>query len=149
MDELSLSRKYIETIPRCIGLMKPYVRKACESDFSFSKYRIIGSIESGKVTVSEIAEAMNVSKPAISKLAEYLVQEKFISRHTCSKDRRVSYLKATAKGKKKFQKIRQQASMMFQENLEQKTMAEREKIRKSLETLEKFVLELQENKSEE
>jgi DNA-binding MarR family transcriptional regulator len=140
MTKLNISRKYIDTIPLCLGLMKPYISKVCSVEISFPKYRIIGLIISGSSTVSEIAEFMHVSKPAISKLVDSLTSEKYISRHICPKDRRIIYLRATNKGIKKFEKVRQLASEMFLENLEGLNKKEVNDILNALNVLEDFAL---------
>ena len=140
MTKLNISRKYIETIPLCLGLMKPYITKVCNVEISFPKYRIIGLIISGSSTVSEIADFMHVSKPAISKLVDSLTNEKYISKHICPKDRRIVYLRATHKGIKKFEKVRHLASEMFLENLEGLNKKEVNEIQKALNVLENFAL---------
>ncbi|EQC51302.1 MarR family winged helix-turn-helix transcriptional regulator [Bacteriovorax sp. DB6_IX] len=146
MEKLSLSRKYIETIPLSMGLMKSYIRKVCEAEFSFSKFRIIALTQSGKSTVSEIAEMMHISRPAVSKLVESLVTDKYLLRHTDEEDRRVIHLTATTKGKKKFQKVRHLASQMFIENLEGLNPLEIKELSQALSILENFVLQAQEKK---
>lgn len=89
---------------------------------------------------------MHISRPAVSKLVESLVTDKYLLRHTDEEDRRVIHLTATAKGKKKFQKVRHLASQMFIENLEGLNPLEIKELSQALSILENFVLQAQEKK---
>lgn len=144
MAKEHVSKRFIEVIPLSMGLIKSYIRSESEVEISFPKYRILGEVMRGAHTVSDLAEVMCVSRPAISKLVDSLVEEGGLSRKPCKKDRRVTYLNATKKGKRLFQKVRGAASKRFVEKLENIDETELENLEKALAVIESFVKKAQE-----
>lgn len=130
-----------------MGLIRSYIKSESEADLSFPKFRILARVNKGICKGSDLAEGLCVSSAAISKLVDALVNDKYISREACSTDRRITYLKITTKGKRKFEKVRSAASLRFQENLETLNESETTQLMDALSIVENFALKLQENHS--
>ncbi|MFG1593577.1 MarR family winged helix-turn-helix transcriptional regulator [Halobacteriovorax sp. CON-3] len=130
-----------------MSIIRSYIKSASESELSFPKYRILARVDNGTCSVSDLAEIMCVSCAAISKLVDTLVNDKYISRETCKTDRRITNLKITSKGKKKFEKVRSAASCRFLENLDEIDSSEVERVSDALLVIESFVKNIQETNS--
>ena len=126
-------------MPLAMRMLKSYIRAESEVEISFPKYRILSEIQSGMHTVSSLAEVICVSRPAISKIIDSLVEENYIVRLPSKEDRRVVHLKISPAGKKVFKKVRKTASQKFVENLDDMKASELKVFMKSLECIEKFV----------
>ncbi|MGI4992005.1 MarR family winged helix-turn-helix transcriptional regulator [Halobacteriovorax sp. GFR7] len=130
-----------------MGIIRSYIKRESESEISFPKYRILARVNDGVCTCSDLADVIHVSCAAISKLVDTLVNDKYISREACKTDRRITFLKITAKGKKKFEKVRSGASHRFSGSLENLSASEVSQLTSALEVIENFVLKLQEGQS--
>lgn len=130
-----------------MGLIRSYIKSESEAELSFPKFRILARVNKGVCKGSDLAEGLCVSSAAISKLVDALVNDKYISREASRTDRRITYLKITTKGKRKFEKVRSAASLRFQENLESLDESETTQLMDALSIVENFALKLQENHS--
>jgi DNA-binding MarR family transcriptional regulator len=146
-NHLEISKKFIKVIPNTMSLIRSHIKEASESELSFPKFRILSHISRGLSTVGELAELQCVTQPAISKLVDSLVIDKFITRHECNTDRRVIELQLTKEGSKKYQKVRNSASKNFQPHLELLSDKELEKLEEALDFLDSFFEKVQERKS--
>ncbi len=130
-----------------MGIIRSYIKQESEAELSFSKYRILSRVSKGICSVSDLAELTCVSSPAASKLVDTLVNDKYLTREVCDRDRRITHLKITQKGKKKFEKVQAGASLHFLEKLEHLSSSEVKKLMSALSTLDNFVQNLQESNS--
>lgn len=146
MDQAELSKKFLRIIPNSMGLIRSHIRKASESELSFSKFRILAGINRGLKTVGDLAEFQCISQPAISKLVDSLTCENYLTRHTNSMDRRVCELQLTKEGRRKFQKVKNDASKDFQPCLDILNERELLELSHALNTLELFFEKIQEKK---
>jgi DNA-binding MarR family transcriptional regulator len=147
MSSLNLSKQFLKVIPNSMSLIRSHIRNASESELSFPKFRILSNINRGLRTVSELAELQCVSQPAISKLVDSLVEDKYITRHESTSDRRVVELKLTVQGNRKFQTVRNSASKNFQNNIDLLNFSEQRQLEEALKFLESFFENIQERKS--
>jgi len=147
LTNLGISKKFIKVIPNSMSLIRSHIRNASESDLSFPKFRILSNINRGLCTVSELAENHCISQPAVSKLVDSLVDEKYITRHENTSDRRFIELRLTPEGSKKFQDVRTKASKEFQHNIDLLNSKELKQLEDALSFLESFFYNIQERKS--
>lgn len=89
-----------ETIPPFWHQVRAYIRQTAAEQFDISveQFHILRHIKRGDSSVSELAEAKNISRPAVSQAVELLVQRGFITRTTDSRDRRYVQLALTPAG---------------------------------------------------
>lgn len=92
--------KYWETFPPVWNRIRGNLRALATSDFDISveQFHILRHIRKGAHSVSELAEAKQISRPAISQTVDLLVEKGFITRLHTDKDRRYVRLELTQDG---------------------------------------------------
>ena len=89
-----------ETVPPLWSHIRGYIRAAAAKNFhlSIEQFQILRLIRSGRGSVSELATAKNISRPAISQAVDGLVNKGLITRKQDSIDRRHVQLALTENG---------------------------------------------------
>jgi DNA-binding MarR family transcriptional regulator len=89
-----------ETFPPFWHRIRAYIRLVAVEQFNISveQFHILRHIRRGISSVSELAEAKNISRPAISQAVDALVHKGLITRTTDEHDRRHIQLTLTASG---------------------------------------------------
>jgi len=136
LDKNEISKKFFETIPRLMHLLRIETRKAASPGLSIPQLRVLAHINRGLVHVGELAEHQGVSQPAMSKLIDGLVCRKLVKRTPNDSDRRVVELSLTAKGSELFHTVKNHASKEFEEKL---NVLSDKKIKELSESLDSFL----------
>ncbi len=89
-----------ETFPPFWHRIRAHIRQVAAERFEISvdQFHILRNIRHGQASVSELAEAKNISRPAISQGVDLLVNKGFITRTTDENDRRHVRLDLTSAG---------------------------------------------------
>jgi DNA-binding MarR family transcriptional regulator len=89
-----------ENFPPFWGRIRAHIRQAAAEQFDLSveQFHILRHIRRGQATVSELAEAKNISRAAVSQAVEALVQRGLVTRTTDPSDRRHLPLALTGPG---------------------------------------------------
>jgi len=89
-----------ESIPPFWHRIQAHIRQAAAEQFDISveQFHILRHIRGGHDSVSELAEAKNISRPAISQAVDVLVNKGFIQRMPDARDRRHVQLTLTDSG---------------------------------------------------
>jgi DNA-binding MarR family transcriptional regulator len=89
-----------ETIPSFWHRVRAHIRRVAVEQFGISveQFHILRHIRGGHGSVSELAEAKNISRPAISQAVDVLVNKGFINRIPDLQDRRHIQLALTDSG---------------------------------------------------
>ena len=97
--ETALDR-FWETVPPLWGQVRAHVRSIATEKFPISveQFQILRLVRSGRATVSEIAAARNISRPAVSQAVDALVNKGLLTRTQDTEDRRHSQLALTSSG---------------------------------------------------
>jgi len=92
--------RFWETIPPFWHRVRAHIRQlaAEQFDISVEQFHILRNIRRGRGSVSELAEAKNISRPAISQSVDVLVNKGLITRTTNADDRRQVRLALTDSG---------------------------------------------------
>jgi len=92
--------RFWETIPPFWHRVRAHIRHlaAEQFDISVEQFHILRNIRRGRGSVSELAEAKNISRPAISQAVDVLVNKGLIARTTNAHDRRQIQLALTDSG---------------------------------------------------
>jgi len=92
---------------------------------SWSQIFVLNMVnDSEKIKVSDIAEKMGVSVPAITSLTDKLIKQQLVERLRCEKDRRIVYLQCTLLGKQKIHEYRNQRKATIEKYLNGLTLEE-------------------------
>lgn len=92
--------RFWETIPPLWGQIRAHVRAAATQNFPISveQFQILRLIRSGTGSVSELAAAKNISRPAISQAVDALANRGLLTRTQDADDRRHMQLALTDSG---------------------------------------------------
>ena len=99
LTELALD-KFWETVPPLWGQVRAHIRSAAAQNFriSIEQFQILRLIRSGRCSVSELAMAKNISRPAISQAVDALANKGLLTRIQDAQDRRHMQLALTESG---------------------------------------------------
>jgi DNA-binding MarR family transcriptional regulator len=89
-----------ETFPPFWQRVRAHIRQVAveQFDISVEHFHVLRYIRGGQGSISELAEAKNISRPAISQVVEVLVQKGLIRRTHDARDRRYIQLTLTDSG---------------------------------------------------
>src|SRR5690242_10291383 len=92
--------RFWETVPPLWGMIRTHIRAAATKNFDISveQFHILRHVRRGIVSVSELATAKNISRPAVSQGVEVLVQKGLLTRIQSTQDRRYVELALTEEG---------------------------------------------------
>ena len=92
--------RFWETIPPFWHRVRGHIRQlaAEQFDISVEQFHILRNIRRGRGSVSELAEAKNISRPAISQGVDVLVHKGLVARTPNAQDRRQIQLTLTDSG---------------------------------------------------
>jgi DNA-binding MarR family transcriptional regulator len=92
--------RFWETIPPVWSLVRNHLRSTASEKFEISveQFHILRHIRKGIITVSDLAEIQQISRPAISQGVDALVEKGLVSRRQDKGDRRFVYLQLTPQG---------------------------------------------------
>lgn len=112
--------RFWESIPPTWNQVRGHIRSIATQSFKMSveQFRILRHIRGGRNSVSDLAEAQQISRPAVSQAVELLVQEGYISRQQSRTDRRCVKLQLTPRGNDILTNIFDRNSQWMVEKLE-------------------------------
>lgn len=92
--------KFWESVPPVWGRIRGNLRGIAMTNFGISveQFYILRHIRKGVQSVSELAEARQISRPAISQAVDILVEKGLITRQRMAQDRRYVRLELTDSG---------------------------------------------------
>jgi DNA-binding MarR family transcriptional regulator len=92
--------QYWETVPTVWNLIRSHLRTIAmeQFDISVGQFYVLRHIRKGLTSVRDIAEARQISRPAISQEVELLVEKGLITRRQAIDDRRFVHLALTEEG---------------------------------------------------
>jgi nucleoside triphosphatase len=130
---------YWETLPPFWQRIRGHIRQTAEGfDLSFEQFQILRHIRRGQCTVSELAEAKNISRPAASQAVAALVDKSLVTRTTDALDRRHIRLALTISGDTLLDKIMNNTRQWMMEVLSPLGEAELISLAQAMRTLQKI-----------
>ncbi|MBN2148775.1 MAG: MarR family transcriptional regulator [Anaerolineales bacterium] len=90
-----------ETIPPLWRLVRAYIRDAAAHKFGITveQFHILRHVSKGAISMSQLAEAQHISRPAISQSIDALVHKGLVLRAANQQDRRYIQVQLTASGR--------------------------------------------------
>lgn len=131
--------RFWETIPPVWDRIRSNVRTIVKNDFDITveQFHILRHIQKGSGSVSELAEAKHISRPAISQAVDLLVDKGLITRQQNKEDRRYVQLELTQSGNKLLNAIFKENRAWMKEKLAPLSLEELNSILLSMEVLKK------------
>ncbi|GBF12411.1 putative HTH-type transcriptional regulator YusO [Tepidibacillus sp. HK-1] len=119
LDKKTLIKEFTSIfyeITQMIGIEK---NKFLKSGISWSQFWVLKMLnDQGPLKITEVAEKMGVSVPAVTALSDKLIRQELAERDRCDEDRRVVYLHITEKGTELLQEFRQYRHQMMEKYME-------------------------------
>jgi len=102
--------QFWETVPMVWNLLRSHLRTIAAEQFGISvgQFHIMRYIRKGLTSVKDIADARQISRPAVSQEADLLVEKGLITRCQEAEDRRFVHLALTLEGEELLNQVFQQ-----------------------------------------
>ncbi len=137
-----LAEKLLETLPRSIRILRKFSAQGIGSALSFQQLRILSLINEGQGQ-TQIAETLQVSMAATSKVINYLHEQKLIIRKS-GEDRRTQILSLTPKGKQLMNKVISFVRSKLDIGIQELSRTERDELFQGLAILDKLIQKVKE-----
>jgi MarR family transcriptional regulator, 2-MHQ and catechol-resistance regulon repressor len=128
-----------ESFPRFWHQIRAHIRQVAMEQHSISveQFHILRNIRRGKSSVSELADAKNISRPAISQAVDVLVNKGLIRRTTDLHDRRHIQLTLTESGDALLDAIFEDTRRWMMQTLSPLSDEELQTLRRAMDSLKK------------
>lgn len=133
--------RFWETVPPLWGRIRNHLRATATRSFDISveQFHILRHVRHGIGSVSELAAAKNISRPAISQGVEILVKKGLLTRIQSTEDRRYVKLALTPSGKNLLDTVFKETHDWMKERMSGLTPEELNNIIKTMESLKKML----------
>ena len=133
--------RFWETIPPLWGMIRTHIRAEATKNFDISveQFHILRHVRRGTGSVSELATAKNISRPAISQAVEVLVKKGLLTRVQSTRDRRFVELALTDAGNKLLDTVFQETRAWMKERMSPLSLDELETVAKAMGALKKML----------
>ena len=140
ITDLALDR-FWETIPPLWSQVRAHVRAMAMEQFSVSveQFQLLRLVRSGRTSVSALAAAKNISRPAISQAVDVLVLKRMLTRTQDVDDRRHSQLALTKAGDAMLDIIFEDTRAWMRLKLGSLSQSELESISEAMHSLKKML----------
>jgi len=130
-----------ETVPPLWGYIRAHIRSVATENFDISveQFHILRYIRHGYTSVSELAEARNISRPAISQGLDALVTKGLVTRRQSKEDRRCVELELSQEGNTLLDQVFQNTRTWMKSILESFSREELELAGHGMEVLKKMI----------
>jgi len=133
--------RFWETIPPLWGMIRTHIRAEATKNFDISveQFHILRHVRRGTGSISELATAKNISRPAISQAVEVLVKKGLLTRVQSTRDRRFVELALTDAGNKLLDTVFQETRAWMKERMSPLSLDELETVAKAMGALKKML----------
>lgn len=92
--------RFLETVPPLWNFIRSHIRATATSNFDITveQFHVLRYVRRGVTSMSDLAVAKNISRPAISQAVDVLVKKGLLTRVQSTQDRRVVDLALTDEG---------------------------------------------------
>lgn len=142
LTEEALDR-FWESVPPLWGQVRAHIRAAAAEKFRLSveQFQVLRLIRAGKGSVSEIAAARNISRPAVSQAVDALAQRGLLTRTQDQDDRRHMQLALTRSGNETLDAVFEETRAWMRGRMSAFSERELENMIRAMETLRRFTIE--------
>jgi DNA-binding MarR family transcriptional regulator len=133
--------RFWETVPPVWNTVRSHIRATATAKFDITveQFHVLRYVRRGPNSMSELATAKNISRPAISQAVDILVKKGLLTRVPSSTDRRVIELALTAAGNALLDTVFKENRQWMKERLNTLTADELETIGKAMQALKKIL----------
>ena len=133
--------RFWETIPPLWNSIRSHIRATATANFDISveQFHVLRYVRRGTDSVSELATAKNISRPAISQAVEVLVQKGLLTRVQSVQDRRCIDLVLTEAGNNLLDSVFKETRGWMKERMDKLSLAELETITEAMAIMKKML----------
>jgi DNA-binding MarR family transcriptional regulator len=133
--------RFWETVPPLWNTVRSHIRAAATAKFDITveQFHILRFVRKGSESLSELARAKNISRPAMSQAVEVLVRKGLLTRIQSTRDRRYVELALTEASNHLLDTVFQDTREWMKERMQGLTSAEVEIIAKAMDAMKKML----------
>lgn len=133
--------RFWETVPPLWNTVRSYIRGAATANFDITveQFHILRFVRRGSESLSELAAAKNISRPAMSQAVEVLVKKELLTRVQSSKDRRYVDLALTEAGNDLLDTVFKETRAWMKKRMNRLTANELETISRAMDVMKKML----------
>lgn len=129
-----------ETVPPLWNFVRSYIRVTATSNFDITveQFHVLRFVRKG-MSISELATAKNISRPAISQAVDVLVKKGLLTRVQNTKDRRYVTLALTKEGNALLDTVFKETRAWMKDRMSKLTKEELESIARAMQAFKKIL----------
>ena len=133
--------RFWETVPPLWNFVRSHIRATATSQFDITieQFHVLRHVRGGIRSISELAIAKDISRPAISQAVDILVNEGLLTRVQSTQDRRYVELALTHEGNRLLDTVFQETRQWMKERMHALTAHELESIAEAMEIMKKIM----------
>lgn len=133
--------RFWETVPPLWNSIRSYIRATATGNFDITveQFHVLRYVRHGKDTMSELASAKNISRPAISQAVDVLVKKGYLKRTQSEQDRRCVDLALTDSGTALLDYVFKETRLWMKGRMNKLTTEELECIAQAMEAMKKMM----------
>lgn len=133
--------RFWETVPPVWNKVRSQIRATATAyfDITVEQFHILRFVRKGSESLSELAAAKNISRPAMSQAVDVLVNKGLLTRVQSSKDRRYVDLALTEAGNNLLDSVFKETRAWMKERMSTLTASELETISNAMEVMKKML----------
>ena len=133
--------RFWETVPPLWNTVRSHIRAAATGNFEITveQFHVLRHVRRGIGSVSELATAKNISRPAISQAVDILVKKGLLTRVQSIQDRRYVELALTEAGNALLDAVFKETRGWMRERMSALTADELETISRAMQALKKML----------
>ena len=134
--------RFWETVPSLWNTVRSHIRATATAKFDITveQFHVLRYVRKGTESMSELAAAKNISRPAISQAVEVLVKKGLLTRVQSAQDRRYVELALTDAGNNLLDTVFKETREWMKERMQTLTADELETIAKAMEAMKKMLV---------
>jgi DNA-binding MarR family transcriptional regulator len=133
--------RFWETVPPLWNNVRSHIRATATAKFDITveQFHVLRFVRRGTDTMSELAAAKNISRPAMSQAVDVLVNKGLLTRIQSTKDRRYVDLALTEAGNNLLDTVFKETRIWMKQRMSKLTASELETIAKAMEVMKKML----------
>ena len=140
VQDLAIER-FWETIPPLWNMVRAHIRALATADFDITveQFHVLRYARRGAGSMSELARAKSISRPAISQAVDVLVKKGLLARAQSSQDRRYVDVTLTPEGDQLLEQVFSQTRSWMKERMRLLSPEELDCISQAMKALKKML----------
>ncbi len=133
--------RFWETVPPLWNFVRSHIRATATQNFDITveQFHVLRYVRRGMCSISELASAKNISRPAISQAVDILVHKGLLTRVQSTQDRRYVDLALTRAGNDLLDAVFKDTRSWMKQRMSMLSAEELETIAKAMEAMKKIV----------